>query len=276
MSPGKITFGVLALLALFIAFREGKTLREVQSELKASVKDRNELSKKAWDLTKRLDEAEQSKQLPPPAPPTEIPRAPDATPVVEVSSVLAGVTTVVPAGWSKNGSKVDAYAVGMDQNQTHAGEPSAYVKSLESSIDGFGGIMQMASAADYGRKRVRYSAWAKTEGADTRTGTDPDTGGGHLWFRIDGERPGQVLGFDNMGRRPIKGTTDWRLYSLVLDVPADAKAFAYGFFLIGVGQMWVTEGSIEEVGPEVPVTVKNITGPDQEALPKPPNKLKFE
>jgi hypothetical protein len=61
----------------------------------------------------------------------------------------AGVTTTAPAGWWKNGSKTEAYVVGVDRVITHGGWPRAYVNSIESQIDGFGGIMQMCSAENY-------------------------------------------------------------------------------------------------------------------------------
>ena len=64
-------------------------------------------------------------------------------------------------------------------------------------------------------------------------------GGGHLWLRVDGPEPDATLQFDNLDNRPVKGTTDWQEYSLVLDVPANASALAYGFFIggpAGVGQ----------------------------------------
>jgi len=37
------------------------------------------------------------------------------------------------------------------------------------------------------------------------------------------------VAFDNMQDRAIKGTTDWRRYEVVLDVPEDATGIAPGF-----------------------------------------------
>ena len=43
-----------------------------------------------------------------------------------------------------------------------------------------------------------------------------------LWMRVDGkEKTG--IAFDNMANRSIKGTTDWKTYEVVLDVPDDAE-----------------------------------------------------
>ena len=40
-------------------------------------------------------------------------------------------------------------------------------------------------------------------------------------MRVDGG-DGQILSFDNMHSRPIKGTKDWKQYQITLDVPDGA------------------------------------------------------
>jgi hypothetical protein len=185
-----------------------------------------------------------------------LPTAPAARP---------GITVKAPAGWSKNGAKSESYVVGVDSLQTWGGMPSAYVESLSSSVEGgFGGMMQSTSAENYEGKRVKLSGWIKTE--------DANEGGGHLWLRIDGQERGQMLGFDNMNNRAVKGTADWQEASVVLDVPKGASALAYGFFVQGGGKMWVNGQKIEEVGAEVPST-NMVTKP---SLPKAPTNLGFD
>jgi len=185
------------------------------------------------------------------------PAAPPANP---------GITTTAPNGWWKNGSKVAAYVVGVDRVQTHAGKPSAYVKSIEPAVDGFGGMMQMCAADAYHGKRLRLSAWMKTENAND--------GGAHLWFRVDGRDQGQMLQFDNMDNRPLKGSSDWQQVAIVLDVSPNAAALAYGFFVGGTGQAWVSALTLEEVGPEVPTT--DVTAAAHRRLPTAPVNLGFD
>jgi len=156
------------------------------------------------------------------------------------------ITTKAPPGWWKNGSKPEAYVVGVDKDNAHDGLPSAYAKSIEPSIEGFGGMMQMCDAHSFLGKRLRLSAWLKTE--------DANDGGAHLWFRIDAKEGGAMLGFDNMDSRPVKGSLDWKNYSIVLDVPANAGALAFGFFIDGTGRVWVSGVKLEEVGLDVPTT----------------------
>jgi hypothetical protein len=44
--------------------------------------------------------------------------------------------------------------------------------------------------------------------------------------------------YDNMQRRPIKGTTELAKYELVLFVPNEATSISYGVLLDGTGQIW--------------------------------------
>lgn len=186
----------------------------------------------------------------------------DEVPIANAS----GVTDSAPTGWWKNGEKKEAYVGGVDRKETYNGLPSAYIKSIVPSVDGFGGMMQICSADNYLGKRLRFSAFMKTK--------DAIDGGAHLWFRIDNKgRGNEVLEFDNMDGRAVKGTADWREYSIVLDVPQSAGQLAYGFFVSGTGQAWVNHVNIEEVGSDVPVTtISSHTG---RSLPKTPVNLTF-
>jgi hypothetical protein len=72
-------------------------------------------------------------------------------------------------------------------------------------------------------------------------------------MRVDGA--GSLLAFDNMQNRPIKGTTDWKRYDVVLDVPPEAKALAFGLLLAGNGQIWFDDLRLEVVDRSVAVTM---------------------
>ncbi len=178
---------------------------------------------------------------------------------------VAIAADVEPAGWWKNGSETNAYVVGIDPQQAHLGQPSAFVKSIVPSVAGFGGMMQMCKAEKFVGQRLRLVGWIKTENAKD--------GGAHLWFRVDGKEKDSMLQFDNMDGRQVKGTADWQQYSVVLDVPADSAALAYGFFISGTGEAWVSGVRIEQVGLDVPST--NTVGKKSRELPETPVNLEF-
>ncbi|MGA2691583.1 MAG: peptidylprolyl isomerase [Opitutaceae bacterium] len=189
----------------------------------------------------------------------------DAQAQLVPSDTSINITTVAPLGWWASGSKVSDYVVGVDREQLRNGQPCAYVKSIESIIEGSAGIMQKCSAENFVGKKLQFSAWMKTDGAKD--------GGAHLWFRVDGKEKGVALRFDNMDDRPVKGTTDWHSYSITLDVPSDAVALAYGFYVSGVGEAWVNDVRFVDIGRGQPIIP--IPSFDANSLPRGPVNFNF-
>jgi len=106
----------------------------------------------------------------------------------------------------------------------------------------------MCRAESFRGKRLKFTGYVKTRDV---------AGTANLWFRVDGEN-GQLLAFDNMSDRPIKGTTDWKEYSVVLDVPETATALAYGIFISGAGMAWLNDVQMIEVGSGVKSTATKL------------------
>ena len=184
-------------------------------------------------------------------------------------SALAGLATLLnaapPAGWFMAGSKPTSYESGVDQAQAVNGLPSAYMKSVQDVTDGFGTLMQNFSASKYLGKRVRLSANVKSDKVAQWAG---------LWMRVDGDSPDpqkHTLSFDNMQTRPIKGTTDWKKYEVVLDVPDGATGIFFGVLLTGTGEVWMNDFKLEEVSTSVPTTSALPIPP-----PSTPQNLNFE
>lgn len=73
-------------------------------------------------------------------------------------------------------------------------------------------------------------------------------------MRVDASR--RTPGFDNMTNRAVTGTTDWKQYSVVLDVPDDAVNIYFGTLVQGAGNVWADDFKLETVGAEVAVTNK--------------------
>jgi len=152
----------------------------------------------------------------------------------------------------------------MDPKGGRAGGPAGFIAGA-ADAKGFGTLMQMFDAGEYRGKRIRFSASVKSADIEKWAG---------LWMRIDGppsagSRTPPMLGFDNMQGRPIKGTSDWKPYQIVLDVPDEAQAIAFGILLEGAGHAWMDDLKLEPVGREV-----RVTG-GASALPPKPN-LRFD
>ena len=150
-----------------------------------------------------------------------------------------------PRDWGGGG---EGYELSVDAAVKHGGKASGSVKSLDNS-GSFGTLTQGFRADQYRGKRLRLSAFVKSENVEGWSG---------LWMRIDGkEKTG--LDFDNMNNRPIKGTNDWQKYEVILDVPDDAEEIYFGCLLAGKGQVWVDDIAFEAVGNDVATTGVEIT-----------------
>ncbi len=164
------------------------------------------------------------------------------TATVLVTCVLV-VHATVPRGWFLAGSKPAEFEAGVDASQAFQGHTSAYLKSKETSVDGFGTLMQSINAEQYKGKRVRLSGMVKSEEV---------LGWAGLWMRVD--QGTSMLAFDNMQDRAIKGTTGWKRYDVVLDVPKEATGVSFGILLAGTGEVWLNSTKFDVVEAETPVT----------------------
>jgi hypothetical protein len=76
-----------------------------------------------------------------------------------------------------------------------------------------------------------------------------------FWMRIDAKEDQKLqLGFDNMQNRAVKGNTDWKLYEVVLDIPANSGLINIGALIVGTGEIWFSSLKFEEVDKSVPTT----------------------
>lgn len=142
-------------------------------------------------------------------------------------------------GWSKAGSKPKSYEVGFDKNNVKTGKKSAYIESIEEQIEGFGTLMQSCNAKNYLGKKIKMTAYVKSQNVAGWSG---------LWLRVDSKTSKKPLSFDNMSNRSIKGTTDWKKYEIILDVPLESSKLNYGLLINGTGKVWFDQLNIEIIG----------------------------
>jgi len=136
------------------------------------------------------------------------------------------------------------YDAGYDEAIKHGGSYSVSFLAIEVTKDDQARLTQRFVADRYRGKRVRFSGYMKTNMVNGWAG---------LWMRVDTvTKVGWA--FDDMEDREAKGTTDWKRYQVVLDVPQDAAAIYLGAHLFGRGQVWVDDCAFEVVGDDVPAT----------------------
>jgi hypothetical protein len=136
--------------------------------------------------------------------------------------------------------KVNGYKLGVDKDVEFRGQPTAYLQSSQAQQDVnkfYAAPFQEYSAKNYAGKRVRFSAYLKT---------DKVQGAAGLWFKAKSRE--DVVAFDNMEQRAVAGTTDWQQYSIVRDVPADADLINIGVWMTGGGKLSFANLDLSDVG----------------------------
>jgi len=171
------------------------------------------------------------------------------SPVAAFTFALASLSAVsaladeTPKGWFLAGAAPADYEARLDREIVRVGRASALLRAREAP-KGFGTMMQTFGASEMAGKRWRMTAWVRSERVEHWAG---------LWMRVDSDTK-MAATFDNMQARPIKGTTPWTQYAVVLDVPKDAKTIAFGVLLDGKGTLWVDSFDFQEVGTHIPTT----------------------
>src|SRR6266513_1472261 len=104
----------------------------------------------------------------------------------------------LPTGWYKAGLTPENYDMGIDKGAGQNGTNAATIKSIKKKVMGWGTMMQDCSPDKFLGKKIRMSAFMKTKDLKDKA---------TFWLRVDQANSKTPLSFDNMMKRPIKGTT---------------------------------------------------------------------
>jgi RNA polymerase sigma-70 factor, ECF subfamily len=130
----------------------------------------------------------------------------------------------LPTGWFVAGSAPNDYEFSRDASTAQSGRSSALIATKSGiTSNGFGTLMQVIGAENYRSARWRMSGYLKTS----------DVAKAQMWMRVDGEK--KILAFDNMDSRPVRGTTAWTRYEIVLD---DRRQYRYCFRILTHARRW--------------------------------------
>jgi RNA polymerase sigma factor (sigma-70 family) len=184
------------------------------------------------------------------------PPAPETPPMTTPAMAESQIVHLANDAFTSQGP-ADEYLNEIDPNtkRTPDSGPAGHIKSLIPNIprDGIytdlGNILAMrvfSGPLDKFRgKRIRFSGWIKTR--DVR-----ECAGLEMYVYGAG---GELLVVDEMiCNRPIHGTTDWREYEIVQDIPENAIAIVLSAELFCSGEIWTDGFQAGIVGGDVPVT----------------------
>ena len=131
----------------------------------------------------------------------------------------------MPAGWSGT----PAATIAADDTVVHAGEWSVRLQRDSKSPQRASTIAK-SIPVDFTGRQVELRGYLRTEDVSGYAG---------LWLRVDGEKP--MLAVDDMRRQAVKGTTDWREYSIVLPLDSEARQLLFGVAITGTGKTWADD-----------------------------------
>lgn len=134
--------------------------------------------------------------------------------------------TKFPVGWDNfMGDKVN-YDFKLDSSGTPNGKYALTIASKNS--DGNYGAMDCVINNTYKGHEIKLTGYLKTENV---------TGYAGFWLRIDG-----TSSFNNMQDQNIKGTTDWKEYSITLPYDyRNAENINAGALMAGKGKIWFND-----------------------------------
>jgi hypothetical protein len=145
------------------------------------------------------------------------------------------VESGVPHGWFNGEFFVSnvstAYRIDVVPRPDRPGRMCVALSKGDARPGEFGVLMQRCPARFVAGHAVRIEADLATESVTHRAG---------LWLRGDAKGKPNVV-FDNMERRPVRGTTAWTRYSIEAQLPHDVAWLNYGIVLVGAGRLWVSD-----------------------------------
>jgi hypothetical protein len=164
-----------------------------------------------------------------------------------VIGLVVMLAAALPPDWFPLGDQPEAYEAGPLEGRGPGGKPALYVHSTGPGGYGhFGGVGQFGPVARLRGRRVRLTAWARTQDVEEWAG---------VWLRVEKNDAKHTLqAYDNEHDRPMRGTRAWAQHELVVDVPKDAGRLVFGVFLRGPGMVAVSDFRLAPVSLDVPLT----------------------
>jgi hypothetical protein len=151
------------------------------------------------------------------------------------------------SNWNIGGATLTAPKATVTSEFAHEGKSAAVIDASTAVTSSLGVLGQSFASNPYVGKRVRLSGYVKAQEVEGWAG---------LWMRVDGRTDvsRRTLAFDNMQNRPVRGTSDWGRYEVVLDVPESASDVVIGALVVGKGTIWLDNLRLEEVDKGVELT----------------------
>src|SRR5688572_24021409 len=155
--------------------------------------------------------------------------AQNAAPGRELESTLTFETThtgAMPSGWTGGPPST----IFVDGETVHSGRWAARIERT----DGAGGqpfsALTRSIPMDFAGNTIEWRGFLRSENVSEFMA---------LWMRQDGDAPN--LAFATMQPQQIKGTNEWREYSITFPLHPDGRQLYFGVLLGGTGRVWADD-----------------------------------
>jgi hypothetical protein len=156
-----------------------------------------------------------------------------------------------PPGWERFSDQAHHYQMALERDGADGRKRVVTIQSTTPVGSKYYMLTQTIDASAFHGKRLRLRGRMRTNALLRQAG---------LFMRVDGGH-GEVVAYDNMRERPVKGTTPWQEYQVVLDIPAGSRAIAVGGWLTGGGGISLADLRLDVVDRTIPVTHETPRAP---------------
>ena len=152
-------------------------------------------------------------------------RAQTAAPLERVLNFEADSAGRTLTGWGSNNATTT-----LDDQVVHSGKWSARIERKVGAAGAFGGISKMLPM-DFGGAMIELHGFLRSEDVTDYVG---------MWLRLDGEG-NKPLAFDTTQPLQVKGTTEWKEYTIKVPASKDGQQLFFGVFVAGTGKVWADD-----------------------------------
>ena len=169
-------------------------------------------------------------------------------------SKLNGISQTLPAAWKKGGNMAGSYSMELKPNEGMNKSNAIVLQSIGKDVWGSGAILQIISTNNYVGKRIKLSAFIKTENVKNYT---------NLILKLENDRNESWNNTEKLNQEiltQLKGTFEYKKIEAYLNIYNQYENLIIGAELNGDGKIWLDEFNLEIVGnaPEVTSEISKV------------------
>ncbi|ARS40301.1 hypothetical protein CA265_11810 [Sphingobacteriaceae bacterium GW460-11-11-14-LB5] len=146
--------------------------------------------------------------------------------------------SLAPSDW--NFTSVAGYTGQRDDSISHSGKSSFKLTGSDQiKANTFQNVSQLIAYETKGFEQIQLSGYVKLKEVEQSLA---------FWCQV-WDKDNKMIGFENIqSQQPVlKGSSEWKQYSLRLSLPKETKKLYFGVYLMGKGTAWIDDFTIEKL-----------------------------